>query len=51
LQVRQPEELEQFALNREMRRQLLLVMERYYQQHIQDFGMLKTLPVLKEILS
>lgn len=51
LQVRQPEELEQFSLNRELRRQLLLVMERYYQQHIQDFGMLKTLPVLKEILS
>jgi DNA repair protein RecO (recombination protein O) len=51
LQVRQPEELEQFALNRDLRRQLLLVMERYYQQHIQDFGMLKTLPVLKEILS
>ncbi|MFM8806672.1 MAG: DNA repair protein RecO [Sphingomonadales bacterium] len=51
LQVRQPDELEQFALNRELRRQLLLVMERYYQQHIQDFGVLKTLPVLKEILS
>jgi len=51
LQVRQPDELEQFALNRDLRRQLLLWMERYYQQHIQDFGMLKTLPVLKEILS
>ena len=51
LQVRQPDELEQFALNRELRRQLLQVMERYYQQHIQDFGVLKTLPVLKEILS
>ncbi len=51
LQVRQPEELEQFSLNRDLRRQLLQVIERYYQQHIQDFGMLKTLPVLKEILS
>ncbi|MFM7646214.1 MAG: DNA repair protein RecO [Sphingomonadales bacterium] len=51
LQVRQPEELEQFLLNRELRRQLLQTLERYYQQHIQDFGMLKTLPVLKEILS
>ncbi len=51
LQVRQPEELEQFSFNRELRHLLLQVIERYYQQHIHDFGMLKTLPVLKEILS
>jgi DNA repair protein RecO (recombination protein O) len=51
LRVRQPEELEQLLLQRELRRQLLQVIERYYMQHIQDFGMLKTLPVLKEILS
>lgn len=51
LQVRQPEELTQFTLNREQRRGLLHVMEQYYQQHIQDFGSLKTLPVLREILS
>lgn len=51
LRARQPEELEQFLLNRELRRQLLQTMERYYQQHIQDFGILKTLPVLREILS
>jgi len=51
LQVRQPEELEQFSLHRDLRRQLLLIMERYFQQHIHDFGLLKTLPVLKEILS
>jgi DNA repair protein RecO (recombination protein O) len=51
LQVRQPEELAQFTLNREQRRTLLHVMEQYYQQHIQDFGLLKTLPVLREILS
>lgn len=51
LQVRQPEELAQFALSREQRRGILQVMEQYYQQHIQDFGTLKTLPVLREILS
>lgn len=51
LQVRQPDELEQFALHRDLRRQLLLLIERYYQHHIQDFGTLKTLPVLKEVLS
>ena len=51
LRVMQPEELEDIKLNHEFRRNLLHAYETYYALHIQDFGMLKTLPVLKEILN
>jgi len=48
--VRQPEELEDIKLNHDFRRNLLFAYETYYALHIQDFGTMKTLPVLKEIL-
>jgi DNA repair protein RecO (recombination protein O) len=51
LKVMQPEELEDIKLNHEFRRNLLHAYETYYALHIQDFGTLKTLPVLKEILN
>ena len=51
LLVRQPDELEQIKLNHEFRRALLHAYETYYRLHFQDFGTLKTLPVLQEILS
>jgi DNA repair protein RecO (recombination protein O) len=51
LKVMQPEELEDIRLNAEFRRNLLFAYERYYALHIPDFGTMKTLPVLKEILS
>ena len=51
LKVMQPEELEDIKLNQDFRRQLLQAFETYYTLHIQDFGTLKTLPVLKELLS
>ena len=51
LKVMQPEELEDIRLNHEFRRNLLHAYETYYALHIQDFGTLKTLPVLKEILN
>jgi DNA repair protein RecO (recombination protein O) len=51
LMVMQPEELEEIKLNHDFRRNLLYVFEKYYALHIQDFGTLKTLPVLREILS
>lgn len=51
LRARQPAELEEIRLNQETRRQLLQIMERYYQLHIQDFRPLKTLPVLAAVLS
>jgi DNA repair protein RecO (recombination protein O) len=51
LKVRQPEELEQLHLNSEIRRNLLQAYQHFYSLHIQDFGTLRSLPVLQEILS
>lgn len=50
LKVMQPEELDEIKLNKDFRRQLLLAYEKYYALHIQDFGTMKTLPVLREVL-
>jgi DNA repair protein RecO (recombination protein O) len=50
LKIMQPEELEQIKLNHDFRRQLLSAYETYYALHIQDFGTMKTLPVLREVL-
>lgn len=51
LKVMQPHELENIRLNHEFRRNLLSAYEVYYAMHIQDFGTLRTLPVLREILN
>jgi len=51
LKIMQPEEMEDIKLNHDFRRNLLFVYETYYALHIQDFGKMKTLPVLREILS
>jgi DNA repair protein RecO (recombination protein O) len=51
LKVQQPKELEDIKLNHDFRRNLLFVYETYYALHIQDFGTMRTLPVLREILS
>jgi len=51
LKVMQPEELEDIKLNHDFRRNLLYAYETYYALHIQDFGTMKTLPVLREILN
>ena len=50
LKMLRPEELEQIKLNHDFRRQLLFAYETYYRLHIQDFGAMKTLPVLREVL-
>ena len=50
LKMMQPEELEQIKLNHDFRRELLFAYEIYYALHIQDFGAMKTLPVLREVL-
>ena len=50
LKMMQPQELEQIKLNHEFRRQLLFAYESYYRLHIQDFGTMKTLPVLGAVL-
>ncbi len=50
LKVMQSYELEEFKLNRETRRILLLKYLEYYGLHIHDFGQMKTLMVLHEVL-
>jgi DNA repair protein RecO (recombination protein O) len=50
LKVMQPGELEEFGLNGEIRRTLLLRYLEYYALHMQDFGQMKTLLVLHEVL-
>ncbi len=51
LKVRLPAELDQLKLNQQTRRSLLLKLQDYYALHIHDFGKLKTLQVLHEVLS
>lgn len=50
LKMMQPAELEQVPLNREMRRRILHGLEQYYAFHLPEFGALRTLPVLREIM-
>ncbi|MEI9958628.1 MAG: hypothetical protein WDM90_20495 [Ferruginibacter sp.] len=50
LKVMQPYELEEFNLNHTVRRQLLLHLQDYYALHIPEFGQMKTLMVLHEVL-
>ena len=51
LKAQQPNELEDLKLNQEFRRFLLSSYEAYYRLHISDFGSMKTLPVLKEMMN
>jgi len=51
LKVMQPGELSELKLNQDTRRALLHSMETFYILHIQDFGKMKTLPVLEAVLS
>lgn len=50
LKVMQPAELSNFHLHHEVRRNLLHFYHRYYTLHIQDFGEMKTLAVLQDVL-
>jgi DNA repair protein RecO (recombination protein O) len=50
LRVRQPDELAELRMNREIRRRLLQSLESYYQLHQPDFGTLRSLPVLRAVL-
>lgn len=51
LKTMQPNELKQIKLNQTTRRQLLQAFEDFYALHLPDFGRLKSLPVLQELLS
>lgn len=50
LKIQQPHELEQVYLNQEMRRRIMHGLEQYYAFHVPEFGTLRTLPVLREIM-
>jgi DNA repair protein RecO (recombination protein O) len=51
LKVMQPNELREVSLNQEARRRMMYGIEQYYSLNVSDFGSLKTVPVLREILS
>lgn len=51
LKVMQPYELDQIKLNHEFRKNLLLAYQGFYSLHIEDFGTMKTLPVLQALLA
>lgn len=51
LKIMQPQELEQVFLNQEARRRIIHAVEQYYAFHIPEFGSLRTLPVLREVMS
>ncbi|MFT3936947.1 MAG: DNA repair protein RecO C-terminal domain-containing protein [Chitinophagaceae bacterium] len=51
LKTMQPQELQHIMLNKETRRILMNAYQQFYALHIQDFGTMKTLPVLQEVLS
>lgn len=51
LKTQQPQELEQVFLNQEMRRRITHALEQYYAFHLPEFGTLRTLPVLREVMN
>ena len=51
LKILQPHELEQVFLNQDMRRRIMHGLEQYYAFNVPEFGSLRTLPVLREIMS
>ena len=51
LKILQPHELEQVYLNQDMRRRILHGLEQFYAFHVPEFGTMRTLPVLREIMS
>lgn len=51
LKTLQPTYLNELPLNRDFRRKLLGAYEVYYALHLPDFGTLRTLPVMRDILS
>lgn len=45
-----PSDLSEIRLNKNIRRTILSVMESYYALHVPEFGTMKTLPILHELL-
>ena len=50
LKALQPTDLTEIKLNKNIRRTILSALENYYAFHIPEFGVMKTLPVLHELL-
>ncbi|MEO8569501.1 MAG: DNA repair protein RecO [Ginsengibacter sp.] len=50
LKAHHPSDLKEIKLNKNIRKTMLSVMEYYYGLHISEFGTMKTLPVLHELL-
>ena len=50
LKAHHPSDLKEIKLNKNIRRTILSAMENYYGLHISEFGIMKTLPVLHELL-
>ena len=51
LKIMQPNELQEVILNQDTRRKITHAVEEYYALQIPDFGTMKTLPVLRELMS
>ena len=51
LKIMQPEELEDLPMNGEMRRRIMFALEAYYALHVPEFGAMRSLPILREVLS
>jgi DNA repair protein RecO (recombination protein O) len=51
LKVMHPEELAEVPISRKDRQEILEIAERYYQLHLPEFGKMKTVPILKQIMS
>ncbi|HEY0679961.1 MAG TPA: DNA repair protein RecO C-terminal domain-containing protein [Chitinophagaceae bacterium] len=51
LKVMHPDELQQMHLNQVSRRRLMQAYQEFYALHIADFGVMRSLPVLQEVLS
>jgi DNA repair protein RecO (recombination protein O) len=50
LKVMHPTELNQIRLNKETRRLLLTAFQQYFGLHVQDFGQMKTLKIMQDVL-
>ena len=51
LKAQHPDELTEIKLNKATRKNILFAFQQFYGFHIQDFGVMKTLPILHEVLS
>jgi DNA repair protein RecO (recombination protein O) len=50
LKIQDPAELEKIVLNRHLRQELLAAYQLFLSLHIPDFGEIKSLPILHEVL-